>query len=81
MNAGAAFTVGIYLLEHGGLQAVGDARTLGGVYKGYLAGTLKAKDIVTDANLDAAKRLLSVLVAVVADPSQKAELVALAKSL
>lgn len=81
MNVAAAGMVGIYLLEKGGLQAVTDTRTLLGVFRGIQGGHLKAMDAMSDANLDAAARVLKLLVAAVQDPNEKSEIVTLVKSL
>lgn len=80
MNVGASLSVGIYLLEHGGPAVVADAITLTKVFRDIQGGKTTAMAALTDANIDAAGRVLTVLATAAKDPSEKAQLMALAQS-
>ena len=84
MNFAAAGSTGLWLLEHGGLQAVTDLRTLAGAYHLLASQPMTSTAVLaamTPANLDAATRTLNLLVTAVKDPSEKANLTALVQSL
>ncbi len=83
MNIQATGSVGLWLLEHGGLQAVTDMRTLFNVYQGLNAKppTMTFAAATTSATLDAVERTLKLLCTAVQDPTERANLQAVVASL
>ena len=81
MNIPATGAVGRWRLEHGGVQAVTDMRTLFGGYQGLTGKTMTFAAATSPATLDAVERTLKLLCGAVQDPAERANLQAVVASL
>lgn len=80
MNIQATGSLGLWLLEHGGVQAVTDMRTMFDVYRGITAKTTTVQAALTPATLDAVERTLKLLATAVQDAGERANMVAVIAS-
>lgn len=81
MNLKATASLGLFFLDRGGLKAVTDFRTVLNAGLAVKSGKAGIDTLTAPAVLDAVQNVLSILVAAAADPSARANVVALIQSL